>query len=401
MNDKNTATAQTPDPKSAAAAQDPAGGSRKRALLLLTLVFVLAAIIYAIYWFVIARWQENTNDSYVSGHIVQITPQVTGTVHSVHVDDTDVVKAGTPLVELDKADSQVALGQAEAALAQTVRQVRTLYVNNNALQAQVQARQLDVSRLTQDLARREAIATTGAVAKEEIDHARIALKTAQAALEQAQEQLSANRVLTDGINAEQHPNVLSASSRVEEAWLAWSRSSIVAPISGQIARRNVQVGQRIAPGTPLMAVIPMDNLWVDANFKEVQLRQMKIGQPATVTADYYGSRVEYRGRIAGLSAGTGSAFALLPAQNATGNWIKVVQRVPVRIELDRKDLEAHPLRIGLSMDVTVDIHDNGGAPVAQSAVPKTVENHASSEPALEQARTRIKEIIRKNMATKP
>ncbi len=389
------ASASSSPPSDTAAA---GGRSRKRLLLLLFLIFLAVGLLYAVYWFFIARWQESTDDAYVSGHIVQITPQVGGTVHAVLVDDTDRVAAGKTLVELDRADSRVALDQAEATLAQTVREVRALYVNNNALAAQVAARQSEVDRLARDLSRREAIVDSGAVAKEEIDHAREALKAAQSALTAAQEQLASNRALTDGAEVGNHPNVLRAASRVEEAWLAWLRAEIAAPIAGQVARRNVQVGQRVAPGAPLMAVIPLDRLWVDANFKEVQLGKMRVGQPVTLTADYYGTGVEYRGRVAGLSAGTGSAFALLPAQNATGNWIKVVQRVPVRVELDAEDLRAHPLRIGLSMLVTVDIHDNGGTPVKEAPPEKALVNHVPSDAALKEAKQRIAEIVERNMA---
>jgi membrane fusion protein (multidrug efflux system) len=207
-------------------------------------------------------------------------------------------------------------------------------------------------------------------------------------------------VLTDGAGIANHPNVLRAAAQVEEAWLAWSRSRIVAPVAGQVAKRNVQVGQRVAPGAPLLTVIPLDRLWVEANFKEVQLGRIRVGQPVTLSADYYGSSIEYHGRIAGLSAGTGSAFALLPAQNATGNWIKVVQRLPVRVELEAEELAAHPLRIGLSMKVTVDLHDSGDATPALARADKParadMENHAPSDAVLQQAQARIAEIIGRN-----
>ena len=387
----------------------PDGQTRKRALLTLALVFLGIAAVYGVYWFLVARWRESTNDAYVAGHVVQITPQVGGTVKAVFVDDTDKVAAGETLVELDDADSRVALDQAESALAQAVREVRVLKVRNDALRAEVAVRQTDVDRLTADVSRRTEIAQRGFVSREDFDHTQDALRMARSALIASREQLMANRVLTEGTEIDNHPNVLGAAARVEEAWLAWSRSHIVAPVAGQVAKRNVQVGQRIAAGTPLMAGISLGQLWVEANFKEVQLGQMRIGQAVTLTADYYGSRVRYRGRVAGLAAGTGSAFALLPAQNATGNWIKVVQRVPVRIELEPEDLAAHPLRIGLSMEVTVDIHANGGTAIAEAAgVADTEPANAGKESqmtplapsasgdALAQARSRIAEIIRQH-----
>jgi membrane fusion protein (multidrug efflux system) len=277
----------------------------------------------------------------------------------------------------------------------------------------VAARQSEADRFARDLARRAPIAESGAVPKEEIEHAREALKAARANLAAAREQLAANRALTEGVDVEQHPAVAQAAARVEEAWLAWSRSRIAAPVAGQVIKRGVQVGQRVAAGAPLMAVIPLERLWVDANFKEVQLGQMRVGQPVILTADVYGADIRYRGRVAGFAAGTGSAFALLPAQNATGNWIKVVQRVPVRVELEAEDLRAHPLRIGLSMRVTVNIRDGydgrngydtrgskGTAPRAADAQAPSARLDAS-DAALAEARARIAEIIRRHDVAAP
>ncbi|MGC3961959.1 MAG: HlyD family efflux transporter periplasmic adaptor subunit [Rhodocyclaceae bacterium] len=369
---------------------------RKRGMLILVVIFLLAGIAYGIYWFIHSRYLETTDDAYVAGHVIQITPQVGGTVQAVHVEDTDVVKSGAPLVDLDRADAKVAVDQAEAALAEAVRQVRTLYANNSTYDAQIRVRQAEVDRYRQDIARREAIANTGAVALEEIDHAKDALRAAEAGLATAKEQLAANRVLTDGTQVEKYPTVQRAAAKLEEAWLAWSRANVVAPVSGQIARRNVQVGQRVAPGTPLMAVVPLDSLWVDANFKEGQLSDMRVGQEARITADIYGSKVVYTGHVVGLGAGTGAAFALLPAQNATGNWIKVVQRVPVRIALDAKQLQDHPLRIGLSMNVEIDTRHAGGEPLT-GVKEMDSQNAGSGDNAIEQARARSKEIIRENI----
>jgi membrane fusion protein (multidrug efflux system) len=374
-------------------------------------VFLGLAAIWGAYWFFVSRWQEYTDDAYVGGHVVQITPQVSGTVKAVLVEDTDAVASGDTLIELDAADSQVALEQAEAALAQAVREVRALYVNNRTLRAQITARQTEVDRLTLDLSRRLAIAKSGAVAEEEIDHTREALKAAQANLIQARAQLAANRALTDRADGSPnvstvaaHPLVLQAAARFEAAYLDRSRAKIVAPVAGQVVKRAVQVGQKVSAGVPLMAVVPLERLWVDANFKEVQLRKMRLGQPVTLTADLHGQSVRYRGRVAGFAAGTGSAFALLPAQNATGNWIKIVQRVPVKIELEAEDLKAHPLRIGLSMRVTVDLHDHDGvrltpvatADAALDATPNVLPARHASDEALDAARARIREIIRQH-----
>ncbi|MEN8512075.1 HlyD family efflux transporter periplasmic adaptor subunit [Burkholderia sp. RS02] len=349
------------DPQqNAASAQSQNSGKRKRMMTLLVAVIVIAAIAYGLYYFLVARFHEGTDDAYVNGNVVQITPQVTGTVIAVKADDTQTVKAGDPLVVLDPADSQVALQQAEANLAQTVRQVRGLFVNDDQYRAQVALRQSDLSKAQDDLRRRVAVAQTGAVSQEEISHARDAVKAAQASLDSAQQQLASNRALTANTTIASHPNVMAAAAKVRDAYLANARNVLPAPVTGYVAKRSVQVGQRVSPGTPLMSVVPLNAVWVDANFKEVQLKHMRIGQPVELTADIYGSSAVYHGKVVGFSAGTGSAFSLLPAQNATGNWIKVVQRLPVRIELDPKDLDKHPLRIGLSMQVDVDIKDERG-----------------------------------------
>ncbi|KUY75981.1 efflux RND transporter periplasmic adaptor subunit [Burkholderia sp. RF4-BP95] len=349
------------DPQqNAASAQAQNNGKRKRMMTLLIAVIVIAAIAYGLYYFLVARFHEETDDAYVNGNVVQITPQVTGTVIAVKADDTQTVKAGDPLVVLDPADSQVALQQAEANLAQTVRQVRGLFVNDDQYRAQVALRQSDLSKAQDDLRRRMAVAQTGAVSQEEISHARDAVRAAQASVDAAQQQLASNRALTANTTIASHPNVMAAAAKVRDAYLANARNVLPAPVTGYVAKRSVQVGQRVSPGNPLMSVVPLNAVWVDANFKEVQLKHMRIGQPVELTADIYGSSAVYHGKVVGFSAGTGSAFSLLPAQNATGNWIKVVQRLPVRIEIDPKDLEKHPLRIGLSMQVDVDIKDERG-----------------------------------------
>ncbi|MDR6412728.1 HlyD family secretion protein [Paraburkholderia terricola] len=341
-------------------ANEPDTGKRKTLLALLGMAVVVSAAAYGAYYMTYARYHESTDDAYVSGNLVQLTPQVAGTVVAVNADDTQIVKAGDPVVTLDSADAKVALGNAEATLGQTVRQVSSLYVNNDFYRANVAQKQSDLARAQDDLRRRKAVADTGAVSAEDIAHARDTVTAARAALDAARQQAEANRALTDRTTIEQHPNVQAAASKVRDAYLAYARNTLPAPVTGYVAKRSVQVGQRVSPGTPLMAIVPLDGVWVDANYKESQLRNMRIGQPVTLTADVYGGKVEYHGRVVGFSAGTGSAFATLPAQNATGNWIKIVQRLPARIQLDQKELEAHPLRIGLSMDVDVDTRGNTG-----------------------------------------
>jgi membrane fusion protein, multidrug efflux system len=320
-------------------------------------VALTLAAAYGVYWGSVARYHQTTDDAYVGGNVVQITPQISGTVVAIGADDTQFVKAGQSLVRLDQADAHVALDQAEAQLARTVRDVRTLFATSSGLEAAVELRRTDLTAAQSDLARRQRLGSTGAVSAEELQHSVDAVKAAQASLLQAQQQLAANRAHVDGTTLADHPQVRDAAAAVRNAYLTLARTDLPAPVAGFVARRNVQLGQRVSPGTPLMAVVPLEQVWVDANFKEPQLARMRVGQPALVRADLYGSQVVYHGHVAGFGAGTGAAFSLLPAQNATGNWIKIVQRVPVRIALDPRELAAHPLQIGLSMKVDVDVSD--------------------------------------------
>ncbi|WP_077301688.1 HlyD family efflux transporter periplasmic adaptor subunit [Aquaspirillum sp. LM1] len=334
-------------------------GRRTQLLIRLAALLLLASLAYTAWWALVARYHEHTDNAYVSGNLVQITPQTSGTVLAIQADDTDYVTAGQPLVLLDPADARVALEQAEADLAQQVRLARNLFASRAAAAAQLAVRQAELTRAEADLARRQQ-AAGGAVAQEELAHAQSAVLTARAAQTSAKEQLSASEAQTEGTTPAEHPAVQRAAAKVREAHLAMTRAMLPAPVSGYVAKRSVQVGQRIQPGAPLMAIVPLTGLWVEANFKESQLARMRIGQPVTLRADVYGSQVEYHGKVLGLGAGTGGVFSLLPAQNATGNWIKVVQRVPVRVSLDAAELAAHPLRVGLSMLAEVDLHDQSG-----------------------------------------
>lgn len=404
MSDNNTPTpaATAASPATAAPAAPAGNGKRRRALTALAAAVLVAGGGWGLYEWLVASHYEDTDNAYVQGNVIQITPQIAGTVMAINADDTDYVKAGQPLVQLDPADAQVALEQAEAALAQAVRQVRTLYANNGSLAAQVSLRQADIVKAQSDIAkaqddlqRRRALSGNGAVSKEELNHAetqlanaRSALAAAQAGVAAAREQLASNQSLTEGTTVAEHPSVLAAAAKVREAYLATQRVAMPAPVDGYVAKRTVQLGQRVAAGTPMMSIVPLNQLWVDANFKEVQLRNIRIDQPVKLTADVYGKKVEYTGRVAGLGVGTGSAFALLPAQNATGNWIKVVQRVPVRIALDPEQLKANPLRIGLSMIAEVDITQKNGkmladapraTPLSQTQVYSKLDDGADAE----------------------
>ena len=372
---------------------------------------VLAGLSYGGYEWYLGRNQESTDNAYVQGNVIQITPQIGGTVTAILADDTDFVKAGQPLVKLDAADAKMALDLAEANLAQAVRQVRNLYANNTTLEAQITVRDSDIGkaqneidRLRDDLARRQSLIGIGAVSAEEISHvqaqisqAQNGLASAKAASLAARNQLQSARTLTDNTQVQNHPSVVAAAAKVREAFLTLHRATLPAPVDGYIAKRTVQLGQRIAPGTPLMSVVALGAPWVDANFKEVQLRTIRIGQSATLTADVYGKKVEYQGTVVGMGAGTGAAFSLLPAQNATGNWIKVVQRVPVRIALDPAQVSAHPLRIGLSMEVTVDVKSQDGKSLAEGGQAASAVQTEVYELLDGQATAEIQRVIANNM----
>jgi membrane fusion protein (multidrug efflux system) len=358
-------------------------GKRKRVLSIIAIAFASVGLLWAVYHFAYGRYHVTTDNAYVGGNMVEITPQVGGTVTRIAVDENDYVQAGQVLVELDTSDTEIALAQADAELARAVREVRTFYANTEGIRAQVAAREADVNasraayeRARTEYERRADLKDTGAVGGEELANARLQMEAAAAQVKAAQqavsairEQLNANRAQIEGTDVADHPRVQAAAANARSAFLQRERHKIVSPIAGYVARRSVQLGQRLQAGTPLMAVIALNQAWVDANYKEVEIEGVHIGQPVELESDLYGGSVEYHGTVEGIGSGTGSAFSLLPAQNATGNWIKVVQRVPVRIRLNPDELQKHPLRIGLSMHVNIDSHDRSGPRLA--AVPRT------------------------------
>ncbi|WP_159016107.1 efflux RND transporter periplasmic adaptor subunit [Cognatiluteimonas profundi] len=370
---------------------------RKRALFILVAVVIAAGIGWGLWYFLVGRWHEGTDDAYVQGNVVSITSQVAGTVVSIGADDGMKVQAGQVLVQLDPNDASVAYGQAVANLANTVRQVRGLYSTVESGRADIAAEQVNVQKARADVQRRSGLVATGAVSAEELAHAREALSAAEAALSSSRGELSRSSALVDSTTLSDQPQVQAAAGQLRLAYLNLQRAAIIAPVSGYVAKRSVQLGQRVQPGTPLMTVIPLEQVWVDANFKETQLGRMRLGQPVELTSDLYGSDVTYKGRLVSLGLGTGAAFSLLPAQNASGNWIKIVQRVPVRIELDPKQLAEHPLRLGMSMSTDVTIRDQSG-PVLPAAVPaKPVLSTQVFAQQLRDADAVIARIIRDNL----
>ncbi|QBR31470.1 MULTISPECIES: HlyD family efflux transporter periplasmic adaptor subunit [Pseudomonas] len=376
------------------------GNPRKRKFMLLVLAVVVllaGAGVWAYHEF-IGRFNESTDDAYVNGNVVEITPLVTGTVVSIGADDGDLVHEGQVLINFDPNDAEVGLQSAQAKLARTVRQVRGLYSNVDGMKAQVNAQQAEVQKAQDNYNRRKNLAAGGAISQEELSHARDDLTSAQNALANAKQQLKTTSALVDDTVVSSHPDVMSAAADLRQAYLTNARSTLIAPVTGYVAKRTVQLGQRVQPGTALMAVIPLDQLWIDANFKETQLRDMRIGQPVDIESDIYGSSVKYSGTVDSLGAGTGSAFALLPAQNATGNWIKIVQRVPVRIHINAEELAKHPLRVGLSTNVEVNLHDQSGPVLAQQPPQKASFSTNVYDRQLAEADAMIAQLIHDNSA---
>lgn len=380
---------------------------RRNAMLWVFAAIVLSGLAYGVYWWFLSKGTERTDNAYVHAPLVQVAAQQAGTVVAVLVDETQRVGAGQLLVRLDAAEARLARERAQAQLAQSVREARGLVAQDMVLQATVRAREAELERLkaeesraADDLARRLPLLASGAVGQEEIDHARTLISASRSAraaaastLEAAREQRSVHRLQFDGLRIEQHPPVERAATALREAILAESRLEVPAPVAGQIARRSVQVGQRIAAGQMLMSVVPLEQVWVEANFKEVQLRDMRVGQPVRLRADLHGSAIEYRGVVAGLGAGTGAAFAVLPAQNASGNWVKVVQRVPVRIELNADQLIRNPLRVGLSMHATVDTTVKDGQRLTDYTPPQRPQDTQVYADALARADEQVQAII--------
>jgi membrane fusion protein (multidrug efflux system) len=361
----------------------PKTAARRRQLfLLLGIVLVVGALLYGLYWLLVASHHVKTDDAYIQADVAQVTPLVAGAVISDPVTETQPVKKGDVLVTIDPSDYQLALAQAQAALGQAQRKVQGYFANSDAEAAMTAARQADVqraqaqlssaeadqARATTDLTRRQALAPSGAVSGDELtsaqnryEQAHEAVAAARAALAQAQAsrlaavgQQKIASALIEGTQVSDNPEVAAAQAKVDQAKLDLERTTVRAPVDGVVAKNVIEVGQRVQVGAQLMTIVPIQSAYVDANFKEVQLRHVRIGQPAILTSDLYGGGVKFHGHVVGVAGGTGSAFAVIPAQNATGNWIKVVQRLPVRIALDRDELVHHPLRVGLSMNVDID-----------------------------------------------
>ncbi|OAT51008.1 multidrug efflux MFS transporter periplasmic adaptor subunit EmrA [Providencia heimbachae] len=338
---------------------------RKFWMIIASIIIVLLFVAYGVYWFLVLRFQEYTDDAYVSGLQIPIIAQTTGNVTQVNFENTDLVKAGDVLVVLDKTNANLAFEQAKHDLATTVRKTKELYINGDEYQAQIQKNRVSLAQAQKDYQRRIALGRSGTISKEDLQHSQEAVQLAQAALDISIQQYNANRALLRNTELKKQPAIQQAADSVRSAWINLQRTEIKSPMTGYVSRRNVQVGSQVSSQSSLMAIVPVQPVWVDANYKETQLEKVRIGQPVTINSDFYGDDIIYTGTVVGLDMGTGSAFSLLPAQNATGNWIKVVQRLPVRVELDPEQVAKHPLRIGLSMNVTIDIKDQNGPVLAE------------------------------------
>jgi membrane fusion protein (multidrug efflux system) len=382
-----TDTAQTPN------------GRRRFWFMILGGVILVGAVVYGLYWLFYARFFESTDDAYVGGNVVTITSKENATVLALHADNTQTVKQGQLLVEMDPAVASVNLLAAEANLARAVRNVRAQFSRSDAGSAQLNQARVALAQARADYERRQKAFATQSVSGEELAHARDAVAAAQATVNAAEGTLQQTNATIEGTDIAHNPDVLAAEAQLRSAAIVMGHMRIVAPLDGVVAQRTVQAGQQVSAGTPLMAVVPLHDVWIDANFKEVQLARMRVGQPVTVKADIYGGDVTYHGRVEGLGAGSGSAFALLPPQNASGNWIKIVQRVPVRIALDPKELADHPLRIGLSVTVDADVRDQSG-PLVTSRVGPGTTRADTGEDSGPVADAMIARILKENGATR-
>lgn len=334
---------------------------------LLVLAVAVVAVLVGGYYVLFMRYHATTDDAYVNGNLVRLTPQIAGTVIAINTDETQYVRRGQVLVELDPRDAKIALAQAKASLAETVREVAQLFAQERRDTARVAAGRTQLKQADEDLARDRSLQAVHGVSLETLDHDENAVRSARAALQQAQAALASTQAEIAGTTPATHPRVLQAEANLRAAWLALDRTRVLAPVSGYVVRRAVQLGEQVAPATQMLALVPVTSMWVDANFKENQLGSLRIGQPVQVSVDMYGSHVQYHGKVLGLTAGTGSALAVLPTQNASGNWIKIVQRLPVRIGLQPAELARHPLFLGLSADVDVSVRNVDGS--ALSRVP--------------------------------
>lgn len=372
--------------------------NRKRNLILLWVSIGLLAIGLAVflYWFTILRFEEYTDDAYVHGNLIEITPQVPGIVSSIYVDDTDYVTEGQVLVDLDKTDYEITFEKSKNALGDTVRSVIQMFLRVDELEADLEQRDAELFKAEKDYQNRVNLVGIGGVSREEFEHVEADFVAAKAARKATYLSLQSAYAEVQNTTLRTHPLVLKAADAVKDAYVNLQRCSILAPSDGYVAMRTVQLGEYVEASEPLLAVVPLNELWINANYKEVQLSKVRIGQSVRATSDLYGHRVVFHGKIVGINPGTGNTFSVLPPQNATGNWIKIVQRVPVRVTLDPEQLKKHPLWLGLSMNVTVDIHDTSSPMLAEAPRIKALYETPIYKKQEKGAKKVIEKIIREN-----
>jgi membrane fusion protein (multidrug efflux system) len=371
--------------------------NKHKALWISSTLFALCALVFGVYWFSYARFHESTDDAYVNGNMIMLTPQISGIVTTILTDNTKLVEAGQPLIELDRHDYEIAFQNAKGNLAETVRQVCSMYILVEELKAKKQAAQSDLLRAKRDYMHRKELVGDASVSREDFEHSETTLSYALAYVKQVEKELGSAVAKVTSTTIETHPLVEQAKSSLRSSFLALHRCTVRSPTKAIVTLRKAQVGQWVSASTPLLSLVPLDQIWVDANFREVSLKNMRIGQPVELFSDMYGRSTKYHGKVVGLNPGTGSVFSVLPPQNATGNWIKIVQRVPVKISLDPKEVEQNPLVLGLSVIATTNTTERGGLQLPKLSAPEPIYDTQVYTDELAGADEMIDSIVKENM----
>lgn len=381
--------------------KEPKNNKRNKVLIFTAVGFILVGVLIFIYWAEVLRFEEYTNDAYVNGNMIELTPQVPGIVTAINVDNTEYVEEGQVLIELDKTDRRLAYQKAKNSLAETVRNVVQMFIEVERLEAELEQKDAELFRAEKDYQNRVNLVEIGGVSREEFEHVEAAFVSAQASRKETYHALQEAVAQVQNTTLSTHPNVKHAADDVRDTYVNLQRCDILAPMNGYVAQRTVQLGEYVNLSEPLLAVIPLDQLWVDANYKEIQLSKVRVGQSVRMTSDIYGRKVVFSGKVIGINPGTGSVFSALPPQNATGNWIKIVQRVPVRVSLDREQLKKHPLWLGLSMDVRVDIHDTSSEMLREASRLRPLYKTKIYQNQEKGVETVIEKIIQENSINDP
>lgn len=370
---------------------------RRKMLLFVTIIFLIVALALLIYYLLWGRFSTYTNDAYVAGNMVELTSQISASAVSINTDETHFVEQGQLLVELDPTDFLIAFEASKAELAQSLRAVVNMFEQVKELEAKTEIDQAQLIKATQDFQHRENLVEAGGVSLEDFEHSEAALKTAFNSLILTHHQLKAAIAQIDNTTVITHPLVEQAKNKLRDSWVKLQRCKIYAPVRGIVSQRKIQVGEWVNPNDPLLAIVPLDQIWVDANFKEVQLKNLRIGQPVKVTSDMYGGSVVFHGKLVGLTGGTGAVFSVLPPQNATGNWIKIVQRLTVRIHFDPEEIKKYPLMLGLSLEVRVDTRERDGMRLPHACPAQPIYETDVFQRQIQGAEKIIQEVVSENV----